>query len=156
MRPVTITALALLVPALAFAQQPTTPPPSPAPTPAPVVVPPPTIPGAVDTARPAAPALAPAPAAAPVSQQQVATISPGMTVAEVEAAWGKAGVTRTDGDQTFLFYKNDCLKTCGTFDVVMLEGGKVVDAIVRASYHRYDGTSSSPAGTTPHFTRPPR
>ena len=160
MRPVTITAIALLIPALALAQQPTTPPPTPAPTPAPVVVPPPTaMPAPVDTAKAAAPVLAPvvapAPPAAP-AQEQVATISPGMSVAEVEASWGKAGVTRTDGDQTFLFYKNDCLRTCGTFDVVILEGGKVVDAIVRASYHRYDGTSSSPAGTTPHFTRPPR
>ena len=158
MRPVTITAIALLVPALALAQQPTTPPPNPTPTPAPVVVPPPVIPAPVDTAKPAAPAPAPvvAPAAAAAPQQQVATISPGMSAAEVEAAWGKAGATRTDGDQTFLFYKNDCLKTCGTFDVVMLEGGKVVDAIVRASYHHYDGTSSSPAGTKPHFTRPKR
>lgn len=162
MRPVTITAIALLIPALALAQQPTTPPPTPAPTPAPVVVPPPTaMPAPVDTAKAAAPApvvapaVTPAPAAA-AAQEQVATISPGMSVAEVEASWGKAGVTRTDGDQTFLFYKNDCLKRCGTFDVVILEGGKVVDAIVRASYHRYDGTSSSPAGTTPHFTRPPR
>ncbi|HSC58467.1 MAG TPA: hypothetical protein VLC11_02820 [Gemmatimonadales bacterium] len=164
MRPVTITAIALLIPALALAQQPTTPPPTPAPTPAPVVVPPPTaMPAPVDTAKAAAPAPAPvvAPAVTPApaaaaAQEQVATISPGMSVAEVEASWGKAGVTRTDGDQTFLFYKNDCLKRCGTFDVVILEGGKVVDAIVRASYHRYDGTSSSPAGTTPHFTRPPR
>lgn len=162
MRPVTITAIALLIPALALAQQPTTPPPTPAPTPAPVVVPPPTaMPAPVDTAKAAAPApvvapaVTPAPAAA-AAQEQLATISPGMSVAEVEASWGKAGVTRTDGDQTFLFYKNDCLKRCGTFDVVILEGGKVVDAIVRASYHRYDGTSSSPAGTTPHFTRPPR
>ncbi|MGH7591742.1 MAG: hypothetical protein ACREOE_10305 [Gemmatimonadales bacterium] len=148
MRAITVVAIAFLVPSLAFAQQPTTPPSNPTPTtlPVPVVVPPPTITPPADTTTP--------PATATVVPDSVPTIAPGMTVAEVEAAWGKAGVTRTDGDQTFLFYGNDCLKRCGTFDVVMLQDGKVVDAIVRASYHRYSGTSSSPAGRTPSFTRP--
>lgn len=147
MRPMTVVAIALLVPSLAVAQQPSIPPANPAaPTPTPVVVPAPVVTPPADTT----PATAPAPAAS----ASIATIDPGMTVAEVEAAWGKAGVTRTDGDQTFLFYQNDCLKTCGTFDVVMLQGGKVVDAIVRASYHRYSGTSSSPEGRKPSFTKP--
>lgn len=145
MRPMTVVAIALLVPSLATAQQPSTPPSSPTPPPpASVVVPAPVVAPPSDAT--------PAPAAAvPAS---IATIAPGMTVAEVEAAWGKAGVTRTDGDQTFLFYQNDCLKSCGTFDVVMLQDGKVVDAIVRASYHRYSGTSSSPEGRKPSFTKP--
>ncbi|MGB7211477.1 MAG: hypothetical protein WBC97_02515 [Gemmatimonadales bacterium] len=147
MRTIALIATALIVPSLAFAQQPTTPPTdtAAAAAPAPAVVPVPTITPPADTP------MSPAPAAA---TESVATIAPGMTVAEVEAAWGKAGVVRTDGAQTFLFYKNDCLKTCGTFDVVMLQDGKVIDAIVRASYHRYSGTSSSPAGRKPSFTKP--
>jgi hypothetical protein len=145
MRPLTVVAIALLVPSLAAAQQPSTPPSNPVPPPpAAVVVPAPVVVPPADTT--------PAPAAA--GPASIATIAPGMAVAEVEAAWGKAGVTRTDGDQTFLFYRNDCLKRCGTFDVVMLQDGKVVDAIVRASYHRYSGTSSSPEGRRPSFTRP--
>lgn len=143
MRPMTVVAIALLVPSLAAAQQPSTPPSSPAP-PASVVVPAPVV--APPTDAPPAPA-----ASAPAS---IATIAPGMTVAQVEAAWGKAGITRTDGDQTFLFYQNDCLKSCGTFDVVILQDGTVVDAIVRASYHGYSGTSSSPKGRKPSFSRP--
>lgn len=141
----------LLVPVAVTAQQPTTPPP--APTPTPVVVPAPAIP-ATDTSAPA-PAATPAPAPAPApAVGGVATIRPGMTHDEVVAAWGKPVAERTAGSQTFLFYENDCLRKCGTFDVVFLDGGKVVDAIVRASYHAYDGTSSSPAGRTPGFTKP--
>ncbi|HET7025234.1 MAG TPA: hypothetical protein VFI39_08535 [Gemmatimonadales bacterium] len=153
MRAITVVATALLIPSLAFAQQPTTPPTDTTPAPAPVVVPAPVITPPADTATSPTPAVAPAvvPTTVPDS---VATIAPGMTVAEVEGAWGKAGVTRTDGAQTFLFYGNDCLKRCGTFDVVILQDGKVVDAIVRASYHRYSGSSSSPAGRKPSFTRP--
>lgn len=145
MRIVLPMALAILLPATAVAQQPT----SPAPTPTPVVVPPPVIPAPADTVKPAAPAdTAPAPAA------RTATIRPGMTADQVEAAWGKPAVQRTVGTRTYLFYKNDCLRRCGTFDVVFLEGGQVVDAIVRASYHAYDGTSSSPPDRKPAFTRP--
>lgn len=149
MRAITVVATALLIPSLAFAQQPTTPPTDTTPAPAPVVVPAPVITPPADTATSPTPAVVPT-----TVPDSVATIAPGMTVAEVEGAWGKAGVTRTDGAQTFLFYGNDCLKRCGTFDVVILQDGKVVDAIVRASYHRYSGSSSSPAGRKPSFTRP--
>jgi hypothetical protein len=44
--------------------------------------------------------------------------------------------------------------TCGTLDVVILEKGQVVDAIVRANYHQYEGVSSSPADRKPAFTKP--
>ena len=48
-----------------------------------------------------------------------------------------------------MFYTNGCLKTCGTYDVVILEKDQVVDAIVRAKGRRYDGVSSSPADRKP-------
>ena len=134
MRLITLAALATLFPIAVAAQQPTTPPP--APTPAPVVAPAPVIPApATDTATPAAPAPA----------SDLATIAPGMSRAQVEAAWGKAGNSRTDGSWIYLFYKNDCGRSCGTFDVVFLQNDRVTDAIVRASFRRYAGTSSSPA-----------
>jgi hypothetical protein len=84
----------------------------------------------------------------------VATIRPGMTEAEVRATWGKPVIARSRGAYTYLFYENGCLRTCGTYDVVMLEGGQVVDAIVRGSGHRYDGVSSSPPDRAPGYTRP--
>jgi hypothetical protein len=145
MRHLTTLLATLLVPAAVAGQQPTTPPP--APTPTPVVVPAPVVAAPADTARPAPVPAAAAPAA-------VATIEPGMTADEVIAAWGKPVAQRTAGSRAYLFYENDCLKACGTFDVVILDGGKVVDAIVRASYHAYGGASSSPAGRKPGFTRP--
>ena len=48
-----------------------------------------------------------------------------------------------------MFYTNGCLKTCGTYDVVILEKDQVVDAIVRAQGRRYDGVSSSPPDRKP-------
>jgi len=92
-------------------------------------------------------------AATPLSAQTSA-IKPGMNQAEVESAWGKPVAARSHGDYTYLFYNNDCLKTCGTYDVVILEKGQVVDAIVRAGNHQYEGVSSSPADRKPAFTKP--
>ena len=147
-------ALVALLPTVAVAQQPTTP----APAPTPVVVPPPVIPPPVDTSKVAAPTTVAVPTTAPVEATAApagaSSIKPGMTVDQVEAAWGKPAVQRTVGTRTYLFYKNDCLKRCGTFDVVFFDGGQVVDAIVRASYHTYDGTSSSPPDRKPAFTKP--
>lgn len=86
----------------------------------------------------------------PLSAQ--ATIRPGMTEAEVRAAWGEPLTVRKIGEMTFLYFRNDCLRRCGTWDVVFLEGGQVVDAIVRDSNRRYDGVSSSPVGRKPEAT----
>ena len=88
------------------------------------------------------------------AQAEPATIKPGMTDAEVRTAWGEPLIARKAGIHTYLFYQNDCLRTCGTYDVVILESGQVVDAIVRASYHRYEGTSSSPSDRKPEYTSP--
>lgn len=78
----------------------------------------------------------------PLSAQVV--IDPGMPKAQVVARLGAPAVERSMGDATFLFYKNECHRTCGMNDIVVLDKGVVVDAIFRSSKRRYSGTSSSP------------
>ena len=82
----------------------------------------------------------------PAVAQDVATVRPGMSEAEVVAAWGEPLARRTKGSFTYLHFQTD---------VVILEGGQVVDAIARSKNHRYDGVSSSPTDRAPEFT-PPR
>jgi hypothetical protein len=93
--------------------------------------------------------------AVPAAAQDVAVIRPGMSEAEVVAAWGEPLARRTRGDFIYLHFESDCLKQCGTYDIVILDGGQVVDAIARSTNHRYDGVSSSPADRAPEYT-PPR
>ncbi len=81
--------------------------------------------------------------------QDVKTIKPGMTQAEVVAAWGDYLTARKAGNMLYLYYKNDCMRSCGTHDVVFLENGQVVDAVVRDSHHAYDGVASSPRDRKP-------
>lgn len=78
-------------------------------------------------------------------------VRPGMTADEVTAAWGAPSATRTRGDYTYMSYPSACMPACGTQDVVILQGGKVVDAIARSSNHPYDGPSSV-GGKAPGFT----
>lgn len=122
-----------------------------------------------DTAKPArTPAPAPAkrvarPAAAPAGPSLVdtpwtpvdtGTVAPGMTRDEVVAVWGTPVAERTEGNHTYLYFRNGCEVTCGTFDVVFLDDDKVVDAIVRGRGHTYSGVSSSPTARTPQEARP--
>jgi len=93
--------------------------------------------------------------AVPAAAQEAVVIRPGMSEAEVVAAWGEPLARRTKGAFTYLHFQSDCLKECGTYDIVILEGGQVVDAIARSKNHKYDGVSSSPADRAPEFT-PPR
>ena len=72
------------------------------------------------------------------------TVNPGMTQEEVVAVWGAPEAERQTGDWTYLYFRNGCERSCGTFDVIMLQGGHVVDAIVRGAGHIYSGMSSSP------------
>ena len=72
---------------------------------------------------------------------------------EVRAIWGVPLTVRKAGAMTFLYFRNDCPRRCGTHDVVLLEGGQVVDAIVRDSHRRYDGVSSSPVERKPEATK---
>lgn len=80
--------------------------------------------------------------ALPLSAQAV--IDPGMPKAQVVSRLGRPAVERTAGDATFLFYKNECHRTCGMHDIVVLDKGAVVDAIFRSARRRYSGASSSP------------
>ncbi len=82
------------------------------------------------------------------------TVRPGMTAAEVVATWGPPVTDRAAGNWTFLYFRNGCEQACGTFDVVLLEGGQVVDAIVRGVGHTYAGISSSPPDRVGEFTAP--
>jgi len=82
-----------------------------------------------------------------------ATIKPGMTEAEVRTALGEPLTVRKLGNMAYMYYRNDCLKRCGTYDVVFLEGGQVIDAILRDSHRKYDGVSSSPAERRPEATK---
>jgi hypothetical protein len=80
------------------------------------------------------------------------TIRPGMSEAEVRGAWGDPFTVKQAGAMSYLYYRNDCLKRCGTYDVVFLEHGQVVDAVVRDRHRRYDGVASSPADRKPEAT----
>jgi hypothetical protein len=90
--------------------------------------------------------------AASATAQQVVSIKPGMSEAEVRSAWGEPLTVRKAGVMSYLYYRNDCLKRCGTYDIVFLEHGQVVDAIVRDQHRRYDGIASSPVERKPQPT----
>lgn len=76
---------------------------------------------------------------------QAGTISPGMSRVQVVAALGEPVNTRSASEFTYLFYRNDCGKSCGMNDLVVLRRDSVVDAIFRSPSRHYTGTSSSPA-----------
>ena len=124
----------------------------------------------VAQAPPDTQAVQPQPAAAPPPPRQrpagplvdepwtptdTGTISPGMSRADVIAVWGVPVAERQHGNRTYLYFRNGCEVTCGTFDLVFLEGDQVVDAIVRGQGHHYAGVSSSPVERAAEFT-PPR
>ncbi len=92
------------------------------------------------------------PTTASLSAQEIKVIKPGMTEAEVRAAWGEPMTVRKAGTRSYLYYRNDCLKRCGTYDIVFLEGGQVVDAVVRDRGRKYDGVASSPLDRKPEPT----
>jgi hypothetical protein len=90
-----------------------------------------------------------APLRAQVAEQ---TIDPGMTRDQVVEHLGKPLNERKTGNAWFMFYGNGCERTCGMNDLVILEDGKVVDAIFRSPSRRYSAASSSPAGVRPEPT----
>ena len=96
---------------------------------------------------PRTPVMTTAAADEPWVPTHTGTVNPGMSRDEVVGVWGEPVAERMADGRMYLFYRNGCEVTCGTFDVVFLEGGQVVDAIVRARGHTYSGTSSSPAGS---------
>jgi outer membrane protein assembly factor BamE (lipoprotein component of BamABCDE complex) len=82
--------------------------------------------------------------AAPLAAQTTATIDPGMTREQVVASLGTPLSAREKDTHLYLFYKNGCEKKCGMNDIVVLDSGKVVDAVFRSAARKYSGTSSSP------------
>ena len=86
----------------------------------------------------------------PYVSQDTGTIAPGMAEREIYELWGSPAAVRRAGEYAYLFFRNGCEYTCGTMDVVTLQNGQVVDAIVRWDGHRYSGESSSPPGRVPY------
>jgi hypothetical protein len=86
----------------------------------------------------------------PYDSPDTGTVAPGMSEREVYSLWGSPVAVRRQGDMTYLYYRNGCEYTCGTADVVFLQNGQVVDAVLRWPGHGYSGQSSSPAATPPH------
>ncbi|HUL04411.1 MAG TPA: hypothetical protein VLV16_14415 [Gemmatimonadales bacterium] len=118
--------------------------PGPAPTPAPPPPPPPPAPAPVTnvSARPQRDV--------PYASADTGTIDPGMHERDVYSLWGPPAAVRHLGEFTWLYFRNGCEYTCGIMDVVTLQNGLVVDAILRWPGHGYSGESSSPASTLPH------
>ena len=104
-------------------------------------------------AQPAADTTA-APKETAAAQVPDNAVRPGMTEAEVRARWGEPLATRTVNDWTYLFFRNRNWRRAGYEDVVFLQHGQVMDAIVRSPDHVYAGVSSSPEGRLPVFTPP--
>lgn len=90
----------------------------------------------------------------PWTPTDTGTVSPGMTRDQVVAVWGVPVAERTLEGRTYLYFRNGCEVSCGTFDVVFLENDQVVDAIVRGPGHNYSGTSSSPPERQGRMTKP--
>lgn len=84
-----------------------------------------------------------------IAQDGAVVIDPGMTRAEVVERLGKPLNERKTGAHTYLFYRNGCERTCGMNDLVLLDDGKVSDAIFRSAGRHYSGASSSPNGVKP-------
>jgi hypothetical protein len=80
----------------------------------------------------------------PATTETPSTIDPGMTRAQVVAKLGEPLSAHSYDGHTYLLYKNGCEKKCGMNDLVVLDSGKVVDAVFRSSARHYSGTSSSP------------
>jgi hypothetical protein len=102
---------------------------------------------------PASPQGGPLTRDVPYISEDTGTVNPGMSEREVYELWAAPAAVRRVGEYTYLFFQNGCEYTCGTMDVVTLQNGHVVDAIVRWDGHRYSGESSSPPGKVP-FANP--
>jgi hypothetical protein len=89
---------------------------------------------------PAAPQGEPLNRDRPYVSDDTGTVNPGMSEREVYQIWAAPAAVRRVGEYTYLFFQNGCEYTCGTMDVVTLQNGRVVDAIVRWDGHRYSAS----------------
>jgi hypothetical protein len=76
-------------------------------------------------------------AAGPAPAQ--ATISEGMSGAQVRAAFGAPATTRAAGDWTYWYYHNGCPRRCGSDDVVFFRDDRVIAAVLRTPARRFSG-----------------
>lgn len=104
------------------------------------------------------PAPAPAPPPPPAVPAPPAgsdnAIRPGMSEQDVRARWGDPVATKRMNEWTYLFYRNWNEASIGFNDVVFLQHGQVVDAVIRSSERVYLGNSSSPGNRNPEMTPP--
>jgi hypothetical protein len=87
--------------------------------------------------------LAAAAWAAPAAAQ--GSIRAGMTADDVRAAFGAPATVREAGGWTYLFYHNGCPRRCGSDDVVFLQDGRVVAAVLRTGRRRMEGPPAAVA-----------
>ena len=83
----------------------------------------------------------------PYVSQDTGTLTPGMSERDVYSLWGAPIAVRHAGEYTYLFFRNGCEHRCGTEDVVTLDNGQVVNAVVRWPGHNFLG--APPAATPP-------
>ncbi len=83
-------------------------------------------------------------AALTIQSQGPVTIDSGMTRDQVVAKLGEPLSSRSYDGHTYLLYRNGCERKCGMNDLVVLDSGKVVDAVFRSAGRKYSGASSSP------------
>jgi hypothetical protein len=83
----------------------------------------------------------------PYVSSDTGTLFPGMTEKDVYARWGSPEAVRHLGEFTYLYFKNGCEYSCGHLDVVTLQNGQVIDALVRWPGHGYAGQSGAPTST---------
>ena len=106
----------------------------------------------------APPAPKPIAADAPPVTVTGGKIDPGMSKAQVIALFGAPASDRVRGDFTYLLFSNGMEKEVGMNDLVVLQGDKVIDAVLRAPNRSFSGTSSSPRAipaTEAAKTKPP-
>ncbi len=89
---------------------------------------------------------------ASTASAQTQTITPGMSEDEVRSVFGSPAGTRSVGIFTYYFYKNGWEEEAGFPDLVILQGGQVIDVVLRATWRDYSGESSSPKGIAPRQT----
>jgi hypothetical protein len=83
----------------------------------------------------------------PYVSQDTGTVYPGMAERDVYSLWGAPVAVRHLGEFTYLYFPNGCEYSCGHLDVVTLQNGQVIDAIVRWPGHGYGGPKSNNGGT---------
>jgi hypothetical protein len=83
--------------------------------------------------------------ATPAAAQRAGTIRPGMSEAEVRSVFGTPARVRQADGWTYLYYGNRCLPRCGSDDVVFLQDGEVVAAVLRAPQRHFAGPAAAAA-----------